>query len=216
MLAAAASLTISATAAAQPLPVAPVALPRFDLHGAVGWQNLHKEDELSEYNDWLNDIFYAGAGSGWYWTEHLKTQVDLGAGTRGERYSYEQISANGQIVGPYRLRVRQTSVAIGQQYQFFRNQWFHPHAGLGLEIARETSDREYQPTFGLDPVTRTTRQIAPARHEGPDHDVIARPFAEVGFKGYLSRRAFFTSDMRVMFRGGVDQVLFRFGFGVDF
>ena len=32
----------------------------------------------------------------------------------------------------------------------------------------------------------------------------------------MTRRAFFTSDTRLMFRSGIDEVLFRFGFGVDF
>ena len=32
----------------------------------------------------------------------------------------------------------------------------------------------------------------------------------------MTRRAFFTGDMRIMFRGGVEEVLFRAGFGIDF
>ena len=68
----------------------------------------------------------------------------------------------------------------------------------------------------FDQATRTSRQISPARIDGPSHDTIVRPFAELGFKGYMTRWAFFTGDTRVMFRGGIDEVLFRVGFGVDF
>ena len=32
----------------------------------------------------------------------------------------------------------------------------------------------------------------------------------------MTRRAFFTGDTRVMFSSGIDEVLFRLGFGVDF
>ena len=43
-----------------------------------------------------------------------------------------------------------------------------------------------------------------------------RPFVATGFKAYMTQRAFFRSDVRVGVRDGVDEVLLRFGFGVDF
>jgi hypothetical protein len=42
------------------------------------------------------------------------------------------------------------------------------------------------------------------------------PFAATGFKAYLAQRAFFRSDLRFAFRDGLEDVLLRFGFGVDF
>jgi hypothetical protein len=112
--------------------------------------------------------------------------------------------------------VSQRSLAVSQQYQFFRNQWFHPRVGAGVEIARERTTEEYSPIFVFDSVTRTPRQLAPPRNEGPEHRTITRPFAEAGFKAYMTRRAFFTADTRLMYRKGLDEVLFRLGFGVDF
>lgn len=198
----------------------PAAVPqpsRADAHFVIGWQNLNKDQPQDHYNDWLNDIFYGGAGAGWYWTDHLKTQIDFGAGTRAQQYRYRQSFVGGiQTYETSRLSVRQQSVAIGQQYQFFRNQWFHPHVGAGVDLARETTTEEYQPVVTFDNVTRQSRTIQPARTEGPEHDFIARPFVEGGFKAYLTRRAFFTGDTRVMFRNGIDEVLFRAGFGFDF
>jgi hypothetical protein len=192
-------------------------LPRADAHVAVGWQNLHKEQPTEHYNDWLNAILYGGAGAGWYWTDHLKTQVDVGAGTHAEQYQIRTLPVGGSVAYEYaRVSFHEANVSIGQQYQFFRNQWFHPHVGAGLELARETSTAEYQPITVFDNLTRTTRQIAPARNEGPAHRFLARPFADTGFKAYMTRRAFFGGDMRLMFRGGVEEVLFRAGFGVDF
>jgi hypothetical protein len=32
----------------------------------------------------------------------------------------------------------------------------------------------------------------------------------------MTQRAFFRSDLRLVFRNGVDEVLLRFGFGADF
>ena len=207
-------LTVGVAGAQEP-PRAP--LNRGDAHFVIGWQNLHKEQPQQHYNNWLNGIFYGGAGAGWYWTDHVKTQVDFGAGTQGHQYRYEPIVVNGQTTAlSSRVSVRQQSLAVAQHYQFFRNQWFHPHVGAGVDIARETTTEEYQPVIVFDNITRVSRQVTPARTEGPDHRTIVRPFGEVGFKAYMTRRAFFTGDTRVMVRHGVDEVLFRFGFGVDF
>jgi opacity protein-like surface antigen len=202
---------------AQAAPPVGAPVTRADLHVVAGWQNLHKDQPQSSYNDWLNGIFYGGAGAGWYWNDHLKTQVDAGAGTRGTQYRYQQLVVNGaQTFESSRLHLRETSLSIGQHYQFFRNQWFHPHVGAGVEIVRETSTVDYDPVIGVDNVTHTTRVTLPSRTEGPDHRFLARTFGEAGFKAYMTRRAFFTGDMRLMFRGGVDEVLFRTGFGIDF
>lgn len=198
-------------------PATAPALPRFDVHAAAGWQNLNKAQPQPYYNDWLNAILYGGAGAGWYWTDHLKTQVDFGAGTRAEQYRTRQFVVNGQpAYASSRAAIRETNVSIGQQYQFFRNQWFHPHAGAGVELARETTRLDYQAVSVYDPASRTSTLLSPEYTTNPPPRLLARVFAEGGFKAYLSRRAFFLGDMRIMFRGGVDEVLFRAGFGVDF
>lgn len=202
----------SGAAAAQETPVQPT---RGDVHFVIGWQNLRREQPQNS-NDWVNAIFYGGTGLGWYWTDHMKTQIDFGAGTEGRQYRYEQEFSPNAPFQSSELTLSARSVAIGQQYQFFRNQWFHPHVGAGVEIARETTTEHYDPVFVFDNAARTTRTLVPARTEGPDHRVVARPFLQTGFKAYMSRRSFFTTDARVMIRGGIDEVLFRLGFGIDF
>lgn len=213
-----ASLMAAGPAAAQASP--PAAQPRADFHGVIGWQNLRSatsDGTLDRYNDWANGIFYGGAGAGWYWNDHLKTQLDVGAGTTGRHYQYRLVTVAGQSTSEASRRsIQKTSVAVSQQYQFFKNQWFHPHVAAGLDIARETTTTEFQPVHVYDPVTRTSRQISTFRTEGPLHRTIVRPFAEAGLKAYMTRRAFFTTDTRMMFRDGLDEVLFRVGFGVDF
>ena len=86
----------------------------------------------------------------------------------------------------------------------------------GLDIARESRTEAYEPLIVYDPILRTSRLLAPARTEGPTHRTVVRPFGEIGFKAYMTRRSFFTTDMRLMARGGIDEVLFRLGFGMDF
>ena len=189
---------------------------RGDVEAVLGWQNLRNHEAPNTYNDWVNDIFYGGAGAGLYWTDHLKTQIDFGAGTRGQSFRYETFLVNGVSTFEYsRVRTQQTSFAIGQQYQFFRNQWFHPHAGAGIDFARRSIVEEYEPVTVFDNASRTTRVISPGRPE-TDTEFATRPFIETGFKAYMTRKSFFTSDARVLFKSGFDEVLFRFGFGVDF
>ena len=191
--------------------------PRADAHVAAGWQNLHKPQPQPSYNDWLNAILYGGAGAGWYWTDHLKTQIDIGAGTRGHQYRTDQFVIDRMpAYASSRVAIRETTVSVSQQYQFFHNQWFHPHVGAGVEAVRETSTEEYQPVVIFDNATRSSRVVSAAHTTGPERRVFARAFGEGGFKAYMTPRAFFIGDMRVMFRSGIDEVLFRAGFGFDF
>jgi hypothetical protein len=208
--------TLLAQSPAVPAAIPPGPVMRGDVHAVMGWQSLRDHEAVDRYNDWLNDIFYGAAGVGWYWNDHLKTQVDFGAGTRGETYRFEQLIANG--VPTYesaQVHVQQTNFGIGQQYQFFRNRWFHPQVGGGVDVARRSARSEYLPVTVFDNVTRTVRIIVPGRTE-ENTEVIVRPFVETGFKAYMTRKTFFTSDARVLFKSGFDEVLFRFGFGVDF
>ena len=209
-------LAATSLAAGQDPPRAP--LTRADAHVVIGWQNLHKEQPGEQiYNNWVNGIFYGGGGAGWYWTDHLKTQIDAGAGTRGRQYrSGYSVSGSQTTSSSSQVSIREQSVTIGQHYQFFRNQWFHPHVGAGIDLARQTTTEVFSPVVVFDPATRATRQVRPSRTEGPTHRAIARPFAEAGLKAYMTRRAFFTADTRLMYRHGLDQILFRLGFGVDF
>jgi hypothetical protein len=208
---------IGTGAALAQTPATPVVATRGDAHFTLGWQNVKNDQPQDHYDDWINNIVHGGAGIGWYWNDHLKTQVDIGAGSRGRQFSHRQVTVDNITTGlSYETRLQQTSVAIGQHYQFFRNQWFHPHVGLGVDIARESRIVHLQPLYVFDITGRTTRQISPARVEGPDARIVVRPFGELGLKAYMTRRAFFTSDMRLMVRGGIDQALFRVGFGFDF
>jgi hypothetical protein len=221
LLAAVSSLVFSHTAWARQAPSAsPPVGPRADIHGVIGWQNLRQpadHTDFDRYDSWANGIFYGGAGAGYYWTEHLKTQVDYGAGTDGDYYRYRLVTSGGQQTSEIsEVSIRKQSLAISQQYQFFRNQWFHPRVAAGIDIGRETSTARFQPAFVYDPVTRVSRQVSPARTEGPSHRTIVRPFAETGFKAYMTPRTFFTTDVRFLFRSRLEEVLFRVGFGVDF
>ena len=210
---------IGTGAAAAQAPEASTAAGHADFHAVIGWQNLRLErsdDLFGPDNNWAHAILYGGAGAGWYWTDHHKTQIDFGAGTPARHYRYRSQFANGISTSEIsRVRVTRPSLAISQHYQFFRNEWFHPHVGIGVDLARETRSETFEPVYVYDSGARVSRLITPARTTGPQHRFVARPFVETGVKAYMSQRAFFSGDMRLMVHRGVDQALFRLGFGVD-
>jgi hypothetical protein len=190
-------------------------LPRGDVQSAVGWQNL-RGNHSTYGNDWMNAIGAIDGAFGWYWTEHLRTQVDASTGSAGRQYNVEPLTINGnQAYVSSRTIVRPSSVGLTLQYQFFHNAVFHPHIGAGVLLRNERVTEEYESISYFDPVRRESVFVQQRHTEGPENRRRAVPVVDFGYKAYLSQRAFFVNDMRLSLRGGVEGVLFRFGFGID-
>jgi hypothetical protein len=208
-------LLIGATPAwAQPAqPRSPVS--RVDLTGMVGSLSVDKS-ELTEYNNWFSS--WSGSGSvGWYWTDHLKTEVELAASSKIDRdvYTYEQVG-NLQISRESEYQFSTRRVAVGQHYQFFRNAVFHPFVAAGIDLNWEQIAHEDGPARVFDITGRQSTIGEPAVTHPDRTELHTRPFATFGFKAYLTPRGFFRTDLKFVIDGGVEEVLFRFGFGVDF
>lgn len=201
--------------AAAPTDAQPLA--HADVAGLTGWFNAN-QSEYSTYNNWYNRSAYGGVILGWYWTDHLKTEVDLGATSPAEFYaSQTTLIAGQQAFRSSQHRFSTRRIAVGQQYQFFHNAWAHPHIAAGVDLTWQTHQQQDEPLSIYDQVSRTSRVVQPARTLGPSTELEVRPFAELGTKLYLSRRAFFRSDLRLtFFDRGVDEALLRFGLGIDF
>ena len=190
-------------------------LARADVTGIIAWLNANKSG-LTDYNNWYNRSAYGGASAGWFWTDHLKTEIEAGVSSAAELYAAEPIDIDGvrtYTTSEYRFSTRR--VAVSQQYQFLHNAWVHPHAGAGADVTWERTERSDDPVFTFDQATRATRIVRPAFTAEPTTRVVVRPFAEIGLKAYMSRQVFFRADMRMLFQGRLDEVLFRFGVGVD-
>jgi hypothetical protein len=191
-------------------------IARADATAVLGWFNAN-QSELTDYDNWYNRSTYGGAILGWYWTDHLKTEVEFGATSPGELYAVQAVAVDGQTAyASSRHRFTTRRVTAGQQYQFFRNAWVHPHVMAGADLTWHTHQQDDDPVLLYDQVSRTSRLLRPARTIGPSISLQVRPFAEVGTKLYLSRRAFVRTDFRLTFDRGVDEVLLRVGLGVDF
>jgi hypothetical protein len=194
------------------------AVVRGDVAGTLGTQVVNTGDTnrfLS--NRRFEGGFYGAASAGWYWTEHVRTQLDFGARTKGRSYiPYPVVIGGAQTYYASDRTFSRQTVGIGQQYQFFHNAWFHPYLGAGANLTWERSRLHTAAAYAYDPATRLSRVVSPERTGAPQRDFFVNPFVESGFKAYMTPRTFFRGDLRVAFRHGVDDVVTRFGFGFDF
>jgi hypothetical protein len=187
---------------------------RADAWAGLGWHHARIAEE-GEYDDWYHRSLSGTAGAAWYWTDHFRTEIDLGATSGGQVFVFEPLVVNRQQTGRYGFITHRTrTLGLTQHYQFFRNVWFHPYIGAGLDLVRETKEERLEPVqlfdrFGPGPV------IEPA-HEESSRRFMVRPAASLGFKAYLSSRAYFRSDARIGVRQRIEDVIVRFGFGIDF
>jgi hypothetical protein len=190
-------------------------LARGDVSGTAGWLAVNTTG-LESYNDWHGQGLFTAA-AGWYWTDHLKTDVEIGASTATQTYGAVPIDIDGQrhFVSSL-IRFSSTRVALIQRYQFGRNQWFHPSLGAGVDIVRTSFSQREEPVLVYDQVTRQNHLLRqPIEHADRD-DTEARALVVGGFKAYLTPRTFFLGDMRVAFASRPEDILLRVGFGVDF
>ncbi len=194
------TLGLASPLGAQTPPPEPLA--RFDVTALIGWLAAQKPYE--HFTDWDSSL-YGGAAAGWYWTDHLKTEVEGGASMQSERRTFETSFVGGHpisrdVVFQYATR----RIGLGQQYQFYRNAMFHPYVGAGAELTWETTTRQAGVFSGLPQERSQVREL------------VTRPYVSTGFKAYISSTAFFRGDVKVAFRSGRGEVLVRFGFGADF
>lgn len=200
-------------ASAQPEP----RLTRGDVAGTIGWLSANTQSS-APYDDenWVSSLFGA-ASAGWHWTDQLKTELDVGAGTTARAFSGGPITIDGRpAYTSTASRFSRRTLGISQQYQFFNNVWFHPHLAAGAHVTWERRTDHIAPILLYDAVARTSRIVTPERTEGPRTSVTVRPFVAAGFKAYMTERAFFRNDLRIAFRGGADETVLRMGFGFDF
>lgn len=199
-------------------PAALQPLVRGDAAGTVGWLSGNQDKVPNENsNDWYNTGLYGGVQLGWHWTEHHKAQIEAGITNAIDFRTYGPVYVDAipnWRASEFTFSLRR--VAIGEHYQFFRNAWVHPHVGAGVDLTWERSIERADPVTGYDPVTRGSRLIRPGATFGPTTTLRVRPYVETGFKAYMSPRAFFRGDARVLLRDGLEEVLLRCGFGVDF
>lgn len=205
-------------ASAQPTPPP---LPKHDVTVLGGWGAIHNLDER-DYDAW-DGVAVAAIEVGRYWTDHLKTEVQVQTTTEALIFeNSRQPTVVPGVPNPVfryaELRVKVSGAAAHVQYQFFRNQWIHPFLGIGVSVDGDRLRREYPEQavpigqFGTGPFVYLGREVTPARTEWT-----ARPSLSGGLKMYVARRAFFRSDAAVTVATGSRRTFrWQLGAGVDF
>ena len=187
--------------------------PSWDVAGHMAWLTVDNGHGSPSWNRWY-DVAAVGASVGRYLGSHLKLEFDVATSTSAEAYIERSVTVPTQTYPIYYAQpqqLRMTTISGGASYQFFDNRWFHPVVGAGLEAARETRTIDDQ-VFGAVPPA-----VIPLDPPGTTVSWQNRPFSSAGFKWFVSDRAFIRSDVRTTFdSGGVTQLSWRTGFGVDF
>ena len=194
----------------------PVVAARPDLSASIGWLNVDKSG-LDEYNDWYNRGVQGAVAFGWYWTPHLKTEIEPSASTRVEFDGSRDALINGRsahVVSEFGFSTRR--LTLSQQYQFGENAWFHPHLAAGVDFNWEKSSRTDQVVYFYDPLPRQPPVILQNGARTTETELHIRPLVAAGFKAYVTPRTFVRSDVRLLIGDRIEEVLVRFGFGVDF
>ena len=209
-------LTASAAGAQErSVTLIPAASTRWDAAAHVTWLGERRAAESFEWDRWLG-VASGGASIGFYWTSHLKTEVDVSSSSEGKAYSVEIIPVPGLTTPLFVQRdheTRFTTASAGLTGQFFENAWFHPFVSAGLEIVREREHIETIPP----PVPPRGSAVSPPPESETRVGYSGRPYVASGFKLYLSDHAFIRTDLRTSWSShGLAALGWRSGVGVDF
>jgi hypothetical protein len=187
--------------------------PAWDASGHMSWLTVDKTGIAPEWNRWY-DVATVGGSLSRFLGPHLKVEFDATTSASAEVYVTQEVRVPTQSYPIYvsqPQRFQMTTLAGGVSYQFFDNRWFHPVVGAGVQSARERRTIER----ALYPVPLPASVIVD--QPGTSSSWSTRPYADVGFKWFVSERAFVRSSVRTTFdSGGVTHVSWRSGFGFDF
>jgi hypothetical protein len=213
LIAVAICVAIPSLAAAQTSP----ALAANDVSIALGWSGAeHNIHDIHESRQWHGSLLVALSG-GHYWTDHLKTEVDLSWASPRDREIYETLERQGGFT--YALsdyRAHDVRLGVVQLFQFGRNDWVHPYVGVGADMVRRQAtlwrDRQSRVIYMQN---RTVPVEIPASIERRT-TTFAEAVVKTGLKMYATERVFFNTELKLGVRRDVDHVVWKFGMGFDF
>ena len=186
--------------------------PKVDTSGTVGWFVSDRDRSEDRLYDDRQDRWVFGGDLGFYWTEHVKSEVGISATTTGSSFVLVPVATQDDPRYPFlsaHRRSREVRVVAQQIYQFGHNAWVHPYVGAGIVVLREVSRLE----FDRSPYAYTGAPELP-----PDHEETAtrvKAVLSVGLKAYLSPRAFVRGDAILSPWTSSRDITLRIGIGVD-
>lgn len=189
-------------------------LPKHDAIVSIGWAG--SEYEISDFDNWRASLLVDVSG-GFYWTEHLKTEIAAAWSSPGSSQFYEEIRQSpGPVYAASHFRSRDIRLGAAQIYQFGHNQWVHPYIGVGMDgIARTTTKERAQQTRSVS-VGRGIENVVVPASSTRERRTLAQPFVKTGMKLYVSDRGFFNTELKIGFTSGVEHMVWKLGYGLDF
>lgn len=212
-------LLAASIAEAQPSPGA----PRWDLTVSAGFFGARPERTDDHYgDDWYEEGRYA-VSAGYFWTKHLKTELEFATSGEANRYVTRSIAVPG-FLGPYPLnyqefyRLQQASARVA--WQFLDNTWVHPYvnAGLVTDIERRRTHLPQQFRYaGTDPRDPANRiVIANEERTGPHTEYRYGTTIGAGAKFFVSPSAYITTGAQWTYARPAISFGWVGGLGVEF
>jgi opacity protein-like surface antigen len=204
-------------AAANAIAQQPTPTPKWEASGSVGLVEARPGDNQAGWDNWYAQGRYAAA-IGYYWTPHLKTELEYALSGEGARYVQEYVRVGGTSY-PYSFesfhRLQQTSLRM--TWQFRDNAWLHPYlsAGIVVDAERQTN---YVPPQYLPPGSQSNEFLLRGSLLTPANTVKWRSGVAVGggAKFYMSTHAFFNAAALATISKPASTISLIAGFGVDF
>jgi hypothetical protein len=115
-------------------------MQQVDIFGSIGWLGHRTRDTEATYAGGWNNRGLFGIGMGWYWTDHLKTDLEVSRTNEGESWATFGDPRGLPIPQQFiyeRRRHRDTTLSLGQVWQFGENAMAHPFVIGGVDVAWE-------------------------------------------------------------------------------
>ena len=194
--------------------------PKWDLNLNAGAFGANPGEREYPYNDWYTEGRYA-ASIGYYWTEHLKTELEFAHSGQGSRFIQDFAHVPGtSVIQPISIeafhRIQHASARV--VWQFLDNAWVHPYvnAGYVFEAERRRHHAPIQYYYPGDPRTRPPILVRPEFNGDSHHEYRSGVSVGAGSKFYVSSKAYINTGLQWTAAPPAKTLTVLGGFGVEF
>lgn len=194
--------------------------PRWDINVNIGGFGADPGERDYPDNDWYSEGRYA-ASIGYYWTEHLKTEIEFAHSGEGSRFIQDYARVPGTaFVHPISIeafhRLQQTSARV--VWQFGENRWVHPYvnAGYVFDAERRRYHSPIQYYYPGDPRTRPPILVRPQLNADRGYAYRSGVSIGAGTKFYVAPKAYINTGLQWTYARPGKTLTALGGFGVEF
>lgn len=212
-------LPMAAAAEAQTAATVPD-VPRWDVNVNAGIFGHRPAQGGQSYDNWYSEGRYA-ASVGYYWTQHLKTELEFARSPEGDRHVQELARVPGTsafhpVHGQSFHRLQQT--ALRMVWQFGDNAWVHPYVNGGVVLDADRQRRHLPVTYTYpgDPRTVPPILVRPGMDTAPD--TVYRTGVSIGggSKFYVAPQAYLNTGALWTYARPAKTITFYTGIGWEF